>query len=157
MEKYRRLKTIAGDGTITRYYDLKAGEDALCNCFYGIKTGKAEKISEAVGEGIELIGFSHGGNNVAKGKILLDINPAVEYMCILGNDTARPAIGEVVNGYQKVTAVHYDGDVGYVTGEFGVETLDAPYYIFTIVQPKGSTSAAGIDDTDAGETSGEVK
>ena len=151
---YRRLKSIAGDGTITRYYDLVADEEALCNAFYGIKDGKAERI-EGTAEGYGLIGFSHGGDNVVKGKILLDINPAIEYMGILGEGEDRPKIGDVVNGYQKVVATHYDGDEEVTEHiEWGVEVLDNPYYIFTIVQPEGSAYASEVDDSDAGEVSG---
>lgn len=154
--KYRRLKSTTGDGTIMRYYELK-DTVAYCNAFYGVKDNKAEKIEGTVGDGIELIGFSHGGNNLAKGLIFLDINPHVVYMGILSEeDTERPNIGEVVNGYQKVIDTHYDGDAG-VDGKnnagFGVETLDNPYYLFTIVEPTG-TAADEIDDSEAGETSG---
>lgn len=152
--KYRRLKTIAGDGTIMRYYDLKDAQEALCNCFYGIKNSEAEKI-EGEATGFELIGFSHGGDNLVKGKIFLDINPAVEYMAILGEGEDRPEIGEVVNGYQKVVATHYDGDEEVTEHiEWGVETLDNPYYVFTIVQPAGSDYATEVSDSDAGEVSG---
>ena len=153
--KYRRLKSIDGSGTIMRYYNLKAKEEALTNCFYGIADDVAERI-EGTAEGYGLIGFSHGGDNLSKGQIFLDINPSVEYMAILGEADDRPEIGDVVNGYQKVVAIHYDGDNDYVPGEegFGVETLDAPYYIFTIVQPDGSSYASEVDDSDAGETSG---
>ena len=154
--KYRRLKTITGDGTIMRYYELK-DVVAYCNAFYGIKDNKAEKIEGTVGDDIELIGFSHGGDNLAKGLIFLDINPHVVYMGILEEgDAGRPNIGEVVNGYQKVIDTHYDGDEG-VDGKnaygFGVETLDNPYYLFTIVEPEG-TAASEIDDEDAGEEEG---
>lgn len=153
--KYRRLKSIAGDGTITRYFDLDTQEEALCNAFYGVKNNVAERI-EGTASGYGIIGFSHGGDNLVKGKILLDVNPAIEYMAILGSDDDRPKIGDVVNGYQKVQAIHYDGDDGYNPGEFGVENLDAPYYIFTIVQPAGSSYASEVDDSGAGETSGTV-
>ena len=152
--KYRRLKTIPGDGTITRYYKLDEGEEALCNCFYGISSGVAERI-EGTASGYGLIGFSHGGNNLVKGRILLDINPGVLYMGIFGaEESDRPAIGDVVNGYQKVVDVHYDGDDGVEIGEWGVERLDAPYYIFHIVQPEGSAYASEVDDSGAGESSG---
>jgi hypothetical protein len=44
-------------------------------------------------------------------------------MGILGEGEDRPAIGDVVNGYQKVVGIHYDGDDGYNPGEFGVEGI----------------------------------
>lgn len=155
--KYQRLKSIDGSGTIMRYYDVNG--EALCNCFYGVKDNKASKIVGAVGADVELIGFSHGGDNLAKGLLFLDINPAIVYMGILEEDDAgRPNIGEVVNGYQKVIDTHYDGDAG-VSGkgtnpeEWGIERMTNPYYLFTIVQPEG-TAADAIDDTNAGEKSG---
>lgn len=151
--KYRRLKSIAGDGTIMRYFKLDDGEEALTNVFYGIKDGAAERI-EGTASGYGLIGFSHGGDKLNKGDILLDVNPAIEYMAILGEGDDRPAIGDVVNGYQKVIAIHYDGDDGVDNGEFDREVLDNPYYVFTIVQPDGSAYASEVDDSDAGEVSG---
>lgn len=154
--KYQRLKSIDGSGTIMRYYDVNG--EALCNCFYGVKDNKASKIVGAVGADVELIGFSHGGDNVAKGLLFLDINPAIVYMGILEEDDAgRPNIGEVVNGYQKVIDTHYDADgtIGKGTNpeEWGIERLTSPYYLFTIIQPEG-TAADAIDDTNAGEKSG---
>lgn len=154
--KYRRLKSITGDGTIMRYYKFTG--EALTNAFYGITDGIAEKIEGEVGEGVQIIGFSHGGNNLAKGLIFLDINPGIVYMGIFedGEDD-RPEIGDVVNGYQRVIDTHYDGDDG-VDGKndegFGVETLDNPYYLFTIVQPAGTEYASEIDDSGSGEESG---
>ena len=152
--KYQRLKSIDGSGTIMRYYPLAEDEIAYANAFYGITSNAASKIEGTVGEGVELIGFSHGGNRLARGLIFLDINPSIEYMAILGEGEDRPNIGDVVNGYQKVVDTHYDGDEG-VDGKnddgFGVEELDAPYYIFTIVQPAGTSYATEIDDSDAGE------
>ena len=155
--KYRRLKTIAGDGTIMRYYELADEAEALCNVFYGVTDNKVSKIEGAVGEGVKLIGFSHGGDNLAKGLIFLDINPAVVYMGIFedGEDT-RPEIGDVVNGYQRVIDTHYDNDEASGKGkkpeEWGIEDLDNPYYLFTILQPTGSE--ATVDDSGAGEESG---
>jgi len=151
--KYRRLKSIAGDGTITRYFYLDESEEALANCFYGVKeSGLVERI-EGTASGYTIIGFSHGGDKLVKGQILLDVNPAIEYMGILGEAEDRPIVGEVVNGYQKVIATHYDGDDGADIGpEWGVEVLDNPYYVFTIVQPDGSAYASEIDDSDAGES-----
>jgi hypothetical protein len=158
--KYQRLKSIDGSGTITRYFELDADEAAAyANAFYGITSGKAKKLDGAL-DAETLVGFSHGGGNVVEGCILLDINPNVVYMGILEElDTGRPAIGEVVFGYQKVIDTHYDGDAG-VAGkgtngaEFGVETLNNPYYLFTIVQPEGSAFDGTVDDGDAGEISG---
>lgn len=156
--KYQRLKSIDGSGTIMRYYEL-ADDVAYANAFYGIADGKASKI-EGTASGFGLIGFSHGGNNLAEGLIFLDINPNVVYMGILGEeDEGRPAIGEVVNGYQKVIDTHYDGDEN-VSGkgtnpeEWGVERLTNPYYLFTIVQPDGDAFASEMDDAEAGEVSG---
>jgi hypothetical protein len=160
--KYQRLKSIDGSGTIMRYYELAESEDvAYANAFYGITGNKAAKISGNVNEGdYELIGFSHGGGNLASGLIFLDINPSVVYMGILEEaDSGRPNIGEVVNGYQKVIDTHYDGDAG-VSGkgtnleEWGIERLpDAPYYLFTLVQAAG-TAFGEITDANAGEISG---
>lgn len=154
--KYQRLKSIDGSGTIMRYYKF-TGDEAYTNAFYGVTDGVAEKIVGTVGDGVQIIGFSHGGNNLAKGLILLDINPAIVYAAFLGEGEDRPDIGDVVNGYQKVIDTHYDGDNG-VYGKnddlFGVERLDAPYYLFTIVQPEGTEYASEVDDDDAGEISG---
>lgn len=160
--KYRRLKSIDGSGTIMRYYELDDGEAAVyANAFYGVEDGKATKLDGAVGEGVELIGFSHGGGNLAEGLLFLDINPAIVYMGILEDaDEGRPEIGNVVFGYQKVIDTHYDGDDG-VSGkgtnpeEWGVERLpDAPYYLFTIIQPEGTAFDGTLDDGEAGEISG---
>jgi hypothetical protein len=153
--KYRRLKTLDSNGHPTlRYYDLASDAEAFANAFYGLTEGKASKIEGEVGEGVTVIGFSHGGDNLVAGKILLDINDTVVYMAILGEGDDRPKIGEVVNGFQKVIDTHYDGDDGVENIEWGIETLDNPYYIFTIVQPDGTAYATEVDDDDAGEKSG---
>lgn len=154
--KYQRLKSIDGSGTIMRYYKF-TGDEAYANAFYGVTDGVAAKIEGTVGDGVQIIGFSHGGNNLAKGLLFLDINPAIVYAAFVGEGEDRPDIGDVVNGYQKVIDTHYDGDDG-VYGKnddlFGVERLDAPYYLFIIVQPEGTKYASEVDDDDAGETSG---
>jgi len=159
--KYQRLKSIDGSGTIMRYYELADSEDvAYANAFYGVTDNKAAKLDGAVGETVELIGFSHGGGNLAEGLLFLDVNPSVVYMGILEEaDTGRPEIGNVVFGYQKVIDTHYDGDEGVDgkgtnPGEWGVETMDNPYYLFTIVQPTGTAFSGTLDDGDAGEISG---
>lgn len=156
--KYQRLKSIDGSGTIMRYYEL-ADDVAYANAFYKIANGKATKIVGTV-SGAALIGFSHGGNNLAEGLIFLDINPNVVYMGILGDeDTGRPAIGELVNGFQRVIDTHYDGDEG-VSGkgtdpeEWGIERLTNPYYLFTIEQPEASAFSGSMNDEEAGEVSG---
>ena len=158
--KYRRLKSIDGSGTIMRYYKIEDGTEALANTFYGVNSNsKVERIEGTVGNGVTLIGFSHGGDRLAKGLVFLDINPSIVYMGILGDGEDRPKIGDVVNGYQRVIDTHYDGDEG-VDGknddEFGVETLDNPYYLFTIIQPDGTAYASEIDDSDSGEEPGPV-
>ena len=155
--KYRRLKTLDSTGVpVMRYYKLADGEDALCNCFYKIVNGEAVKI-EGEKTGAALVGFSHGGNNLAKGLMLLDINETPLYMGILGEDEeTRPAIGDLVNGYQRVVDTHYDGDEG-VNGKndygWGVEDMDNPYYIFHIEQNMYGSGDATVDDEDAGEKS----
>lgn len=156
--KYQRLKSIDGSGTIMRYYEL-ADDVAYANAFYKIANGEATKIVGTV-DGAALIGFSHGGNNLAEGLIFLDINPNVVYMGILGEeDEGRPAIGELVNGFQRVIDTHYDGDEG-VSGkgtnpeEWGVERLTNPYYLFVIEQPEASDFSGEMDDEEAGEVSG---
>lgn len=156
--KYRRLKTLGSNGHPTlRYYKLADDAEALCNVFYGLEDGVASKIEGEVGEGVTLIGFSHGGGNLYKKHMLLDINENVVYMGILGEgEDDRPAVGEIVNGFQKVIDTHYDGDEGMTRGDWGVETLDNPYYLFVIVQPAGTDYASEIDDSDAGEESGEA-
>lgn len=150
--KYQRLKSIDGSGTIMRYYELAEGQVAYTNCFYDITSNKCSKVSGTPTG--ELIGFSHGGDRLVSGCMLLDINPAVVYMGILEDgDDDRPNIGEIVNGYQKVIDTHYDGDEG-VSGkgtkpeEWGIERMTNPYYLFTIVQPEGTE--ATIDDSTAG-------
>lgn len=152
MVKYQRLKSIDGSGTIMRYYELKDGEEAYTNAFYGIKDGKASKI---VGEvsGAGLIGFSHGGNALAEGLILLDVNPAIAYLCALGEGDDKPDIGDLVNGYLRVIDTHYDDEEasgkGTLPEEWGIETLDNPYFIAVIEQPE-ATGTATIDDEDCG-------
>ena len=159
--KYQRLKSIDGSGTIMRYYELDNSQSvAYNNAFYGITSGKAKKLNGAV-TNEELIGFSHGGGNLAEGLVFLDVNPNVVYMGILEEaDTGRPAIGNIVFGYQKVIDTHYDGDEN-VSGkgrnpkEWGIERLpDAPYYLFTIVQPEGTAFDGTVSDENAGEISG---
>lgn len=148
MKEYRRLKSIDGSGTIMRYYNLK-DDVAYTNCFYGITGNEAEKI-EGSGASYDLIGFSHGGNALVEGKLLLDINPAIVYMGILEEGETGPDIGDLVNGYQRVIDTHYDGTEGY-TGdpEWGIETLDNPYYLFVIEQP-AATNTASLTDDDCG-------
>ena len=153
--KYQRLKSTDGTGSIIRYYKL-TDDVAYCNAFYKIVDGEATKISGS-GEGAALIGFSHGGNNLAKGLIFLDIGETPVYMGIFeeGEDT-RPEIGDLVNGYQRVIDTHYDGDED-VDGKndegWGVEVLDNPYYLFVIEQPE-ATNTESVDDSGAGEVSG---
>lgn len=156
--KYRRLKTLDSNGHPTlRYYKL-SDDIAYANAFYQIEDDEATIIEGELGDGAKLIGFSHGGNNLAKKLIFLDINQNVVYMGIFeeGEDD-RPAIGDLVNGYQRVIDTHYDGDDG-VDGKnddgFGVETLDNPYYLFVTEQPAGTDYASEIDDEGAGEESG---
>lgn len=139
--RYNKLKSIDGSDSVTKYYKLDTDEEALANVFYGVKDGVAERI-EGTASGYDIIGFSHGGDKVVKGKILLDINPQIAYIVKLGENESRPEVGEVVNGYQRVIAVNYENDP---------EWLDNPYYVCTIVQPDGSAFATEIDDSDAGE------
>ena len=158
--KYQRLKSIDGSGTIMRYYPLAEGEVAYTNCFFGIDAdGKAHKISGTIYSGGDTatygqVGFSHGGNALVDGCILLDINPGVVYMGIFEEGEAdRPVIGSLVNGYQRVIDTHYDGDAG-VSGkgtlpeEWGIEVLDNPYYLFRLACYSNDTDS--VTDTDAG-------
>lgn len=153
MVKYQRLKSIDGSGTIMRYYELVDGEDAYTNAFYAIKNGKATKI---VGEvsGAGLIGFSHGGNALAEGLILLDINPAVAYLCALADGDTKPNIGDLVNGYLRVIDTHYDNDEasgkGTLPEEWGIERMDNPYFIAVIEQPD-AINVPTVDDADCGD------
>ncbi len=147
--KYRRLKTVADHSFVLRYYKLKDAV-AYTNAIYEIDdNGEATKVSGTPTG--KLIGFSHGGNNLAKGMILLDVNGQAVYMGLLEEGDTQPAIGDLVNGYQKVIDTHYDTDAMNDDG-FGVETMDTPYYLFTIVQPAGSSET--VDDSEAGEVSG---
>lgn len=148
--KYRRLKSLDGTGSITRYYKLAEGETAYCNCFYEVDNkGEAKKISGTPTAG-NLIGFSHGGNALAKGLILLDIGETPLYMGILAEGDTQPAITNKVNGYQDVVDTHYE-TAGKNDDGFGVEELDNPYYIFHIEQ--NLTATASVDDATAGEIS----
>lgn len=153
--KYRRLKTLDSTGVpILRYYRLASGEEAVANAFYGLTNGEASRIEGTVGDGVTIIGFSHGGDNLARKLIFLDVNETVLYMAILGEDEEdRPKIGEVVNGYQKVIDTHYEdeSEAGKNNEKWGIEYLDVPYYIFKIVQPEGSEYASEVDDSDSGE------
>lgn len=160
--KYQRLKSIDGSGTITRYYTLDSDQAAAyANAFYGVASNQKVQKLEGTASGMTLIGFSHGGANLVEGCVLLDINPNVVYMGILEDeDAGRPAIGDIVFGYQRVIDTHYDGDEDW-TGkgtnptEWGVETLNNPYYLFTIVQPEGNAyEGETISDEGAGELSG---
>ena len=150
--KYRRLKSLDGTGSILRYYKLAEGETAYCNCFYEVDTnGEAKKISGTPTQG-NLIGFSHGGNSLAKGLILLDIGETPLYMGILAEGVTGPNIANLVNGYQVVVDTHYEEDgEGKNDDGFGVEELDNPYYVFNIKQ--NVTATASVDDADAGEIS----
>lgn len=149
--KYQRLKSIDGSGTIMRYYELADGEEAYTNVFYEVASNKCAKISGTPTG--ELIGFSHGGDRLVNGCMLLDINPSIVYMGIFEEgEESRPNIGEIVNGYQKVIDTHYDNDEvsgkGTNPKEWGIERLDNPYYLFTIVQPTGTSTE--VDDSTAG-------
>lgn len=152
MLKYQRLKSIDGSGTIMRYYELPEGEDAYTNCFYGIKSGKAAKLEGDL-DGEVLVGFSHGGNALVDGMVLLDINPSVVYLCALGEDDTPPAIGDLINGYLRVIDTHYDSSEasgkGTLPEEWGIETMDNPYFLAVIEQPAATTEAE-IDDSDCG-------
>lgn len=152
--KYRRLKTLDSTGVpILRYYKL-ADTVAYANCFYGIANDQASKI-EGAASGKALIGFSHGGNNLGKGLIFLDINETSLYMGILEEGDTKPAIGDLVNGYQRVVDTHYETESaeGKNDDGFGIEYLDVPYYIFRIEQPAASATKT-ITDENAGEISG---
>jgi len=134
--RYRRLKTKESTGTpILRYYKLAEGEEAIENAFYEIKNNVASKVNGTPTG--KLIGFSHGGDKLAKGLIFLDINDFVVYMGILEDGDEKPNIGDVVNGYQKVIDTHYEAEsaAGKNDDGFGVEYLDVPYYLFVIIQP----------------------
>lgn len=147
--KYRRLKTDADHSFVLRYYKLKDAV-AYTNAIYEIDdNGEATKVSGTPTGG--LVGFSHGGDNLAKGMILLDINDQAIYMALLEEGDTQPAIGEIVNGCQKVVYTHYDTDAMNDDG-FGVETMDTPYYLFKLVQPAGDSNT--VDDSEAGEISG---
>lgn len=149
--KYRRLKSLDGTGSITRYYKLAEGELGYCNCFYEVdNNGEAKKISGTPTTG-NIIGFSHGGNSFAKGLILLDIGETPLYMGILAEGETQPAITNLVNGYQEVVDVHYEEE-GLNDDGFGVEELDRPYYIFHIKQTD-ATNTQSVDDSAAGELS----
>lgn len=104
--KYARLKSIDGSGTIMRYFDLAEGELAKENDFYEIVSGKAKKIAEGSKPTGTILGFSHGGDKLVKGKILLDINPAIVYRALIENAEALPIVGDVVDGFKKVIDVH---------------------------------------------------
>jgi hypothetical protein len=152
--KYRRLKTLDSTGVpVMRYYKLAEGETAYCNCFYEVDSnGEAKKISGTPTEG-NIIGFSHGGNNLAKGLILLDINETPLYMGILAEGETQPTIATLVNGYQVVVDTHYEAEeTGKNDEGFGMEMLDVPYYIFHILQAK-PTNTGSVDDAEAGEIS----
>lgn len=152
MKEYRRLKSKDGSDSVTRYYELKAGEEAYTNAFYEVVSGKATKISGAA-SGDGPVGFSFGGNALVDGCILLDINEQALYMCLLDDDDTAPAIGDLVNGYQRVIDTHYDDDSASGKGtnpsEWGVEHLDNPYYVFNIEQP-AVESTGSITDSGAG-------
>lgn len=152
MVKYQRLKSIDGSGTIMRYYELAEGEEAYTNAFYGITDGKAKKLEGAL-DGEVLVGFSHGGNALVDGMILLDINPAIVYLCALGEGDTPPAIGDLINGYLRVIDTHYDNDEasgkGTLPEEWGIERMDTPYFLAVIEQPSATTEAE-IDDSDCG-------
>ena len=136
MNKYQRLKSDDGSDSVTRYFPLADDEEAYTNCFYGIADDEASKI-EGTASGVDLIGFSFGGNNVVGGKILLDYSEHALYMCRIEEGDEKPSIGDLINGYQRVVDVHDNED------------MDEPYYVFRIEQPSASNTGT-IDDDDAG-------
>ena len=100
---YKRLKSIDGSGTIMRYFDLAEGQEAKTNVFYEIVSGKAKEIAEGSTPTGKIIGFSHGGDKLVEGKLLLDVNPAIVYIASDVEDL--PTVGTVLNGFKKVLAV----------------------------------------------------
>jgi len=135
MNKYQRLKSVDGSDSVTRYVDLD-DDEAYTNCFYGVADDKASKL-EGTASGVDLIGFSFGGNNLVEGRILLDFSELALYMCRIEEGDTKPGIGDLINGYQRVIDVHDDDD------------MDEPYYVFRIEQPT-ATNTGSIDDDEAG-------
>ena len=114
---YRRYKSIDGSGTIMRYFDLAEGQEAKANVFYEIISGKAKEVAEGATPTGTIIGFSHGGDKLVEGKLLLDVNPAIVYLATVENKEALPTVGAVLNGFKKVLAV----DEETLTYEFVID------------------------------------
>ena len=134
---YKRLKSTNGSGTIMRYFDLADGQEAKTNVFYEIVDGKAEEIADGSTPTGTIIGFSHGGDKLVEGKILLDVNPAIVY--IASDVEELPTVGAVIDGFKKVLAV----DAEASTYEF-------------VIGGAGATATVNAQESDenAGESEG---
>lgn len=127
--KYARLKTTNGTGTIMRYFDLAEGQKAEANNFYEVVGGVAKKLADGTKPTGNIIGFSHGGDKLVKGKIFLDINPAVVYVAQVENAEALPTVNTVIDGYKKVIDVHtHDLTYEFVIGDAGATAVPNPEY-----------------------------
>lgn len=125
--KYARLKTINGTGTIMRYFDLADGELAIENNFYEVIEGKAKAIADGATPTGNIIGFSHGGDKLVKGKIFLDINPAVVYIAKVETAEELPVVNDAIDGFKKVIDVHeHDLSYEFVIGGAGAVAMPDP-------------------------------
>lgn len=122
---YKRFKSTNGSGTIMRYFDLADGQEAKTNVFYEIVEGKAKEIADGSTPTGTIIGFSHGGDKLVEGKLLLDVNPAIVY--IASNVAEMPAVGEVIDGFKTVLAVNAEASTyEFVIGGAGATAMPDP-------------------------------
>lgn len=127
---YKRLKSTNGSGTIMRYFDLADAQEAKTNVFYEILNGKAKEIADSATPTGTIIGFSHGGDKLVEGKILLDVNPAIVY--IASEVSELPTVGTVIDGFKKVLAVDAEASTyEFVIGGAGATAMKAEFTIGT--------------------------
>ncbi len=125
--KYARLKTTNGTGTIMRYFDLAEGQEAKANNFYEVVGGVAKIVNEGSTPTGNIVGFSHGGDKLIKGKIFLDINPAVVYVAKVDEAGSLPKVNDVIDGFKKVIDVHeHDLTFEFVVGGAGATAIPNP-------------------------------
>lgn len=89
-------------------FPLKESEVVELGAIYEVTAGFAQKVSEAPTSAI--FGVCIGGDQVEKGKIMLDIDPTSIF---LEKYETKPTLGEVVDGCKAVIGV--DEEAGTYT------------------------------------------
>ena len=109
----KRLNTLNGTGLITKLFPLKEGEEVVTGAIYQLTVDGMEKVTASATS--KVVGYCHGGDVIEKNSILVELNGATVYET---EYTDAPAVGELLNNYQRVLTVNEEKK----TYEFIIET-----------------------------------